>query len=122
MFFHTIVAGQAPARGHTLHAALKDVISLSQAHGGHTHVQGGGGGQLDKQDVVVDGEAVVTGVLEHLGEGESNDNPLSSHTVHYMVLASLPSPIGFDGLLQMAPLFLDFSNQQKQSIFKHTVF
>ena len=80
--FRTVVAGQAPAGGHALHAALKDVPGLGQAHGGHAHVQGGGGGQLHQQDVVVDGEAVVSGVLEHLpGEEEPKDNPVSPRTV-----------------------------------------
>lgn len=72
--FLTVVAGQAPASGYTLHAASDVVPSLSQAHRGHTHAHGGRAGQLDQQDVVVDSVAIVTGVLEHLGEQESNDN------------------------------------------------
>ncbi len=62
----TVVTGQAPAAGHTLHASREIVSSLSDTHRGNTHVHLCGGGQLDEQDVVVDGEAVVFGVLEHL--------------------------------------------------------
>lgn len=60
------MAGQAPAGGHTLHASGEVVSGLGHAHGGNTHVHLGGAGQLDQQDVVVDGVAVVAGVLEHL--------------------------------------------------------
>lgn len=62
----TIVAGQAPATGHTLHASWEVVSGVGHAHGGHSCVHLGGAGQLDEQDVVVDGVAVVVGVLEHL--------------------------------------------------------
>lgn len=62
----TVVPGQAPARGHTLHASGEVVCALSHAHGGNTRVHLGGRGQLDEQDVVVDGEAVVVGVFEDL--------------------------------------------------------
>ena len=43
----TIVAGQAPASGHTLHASREVVSSLSHTHRGNMHVQLGGGGQLN---------------------------------------------------------------------------
>lgn len=62
----TVVAGQTPAAGHTLHATGEVVSGLSHTHGGHTHVHLGGAGQLDERDVVVDAVAVVAGVLEHL--------------------------------------------------------
>jgi hypothetical protein len=62
----TVVAGQTPAGGHTRHATGEVIIGLSNAHGGHTGSQEGGRGQLDQGDVIVDGEAVVTGVLEDL--------------------------------------------------------
>lgn len=62
----TVVSGQTPAGGHAGHASREVVGGLGHAHGGNPHVQLGGGGQLDEQDVVVDGEAVVLGVLEHL--------------------------------------------------------
>ena len=62
----TVVAGQAPSRGHTLHAAGEDITALGHTHGGHTHAQLGRAGQLDQQDVVVGGVLVVAGVLEDL--------------------------------------------------------
>lgn len=74
--FLTVVAGQAPASGHTLHATFKVVPGCSQAHRGHAHSNGGWAGQLDQQDVVVDGETIVAGVLENLREKESKDNLL----------------------------------------------
>ena len=58
--------GQAPSRGHTLHATREVVVGLSNTHRRHTRVQLGRGGELDQKDVVVDGEAVVLGVLENL--------------------------------------------------------
>lgn len=66
----TVVAGQAPAAGHTLRASREVVSGLSHTHRGNTHVHLGGAGQLDEQDVVVDGVAVVAGVLEHLTEND----------------------------------------------------
>lgn len=57
---------QPPSRGHTLHATREVVGGLSHTHRGHASVQLGRGGELDKKDVVVDGEAVVIGVLENL--------------------------------------------------------
>lgn len=65
------MAGQTPAAGHTLHASGEVVSGLSHANGGNAHVHPDGTGQLDEQDVVVDGVAVVVGVLEHLA---GNDN------------------------------------------------
>lgn len=65
----TVVAGQPPAAGDTLHASGEVVAGLGHADGRHAHVHLGGAGQLDEQDVVVDGEAVVAGVLEHLRGG-----------------------------------------------------
>lgn len=62
----TVVAGQAPAAGHTPHASGEVVSGLSHTHGGNTHAHLSGAGQLDEQDVVVDGVAVVVGVLENL--------------------------------------------------------
>lgn len=70
----TIVAGQAPAAGHTLHASGEVVCGLGHAHGGHVCVQLGGAGQLDEQDVVVDGVAVVAGVLEYLSGSDMVDS------------------------------------------------
>lgn len=63
----TIVAGQAPARSHTLQASREVVCGLSQTHWRHSDINLGGGGQLDEQDVIVDGVAVVVRMLEHLG-------------------------------------------------------
>ncbi len=62
----TIVLGQAPSRGHTLHASREVVGGFSETHGRHLSVELRGGGQLDQEDVVVDGEAVVVRVLENL--------------------------------------------------------
>lgn len=62
----TIVAGQAPAAGHTLHASWEVIVGFGHAHGGNSCVHLNGTGQLDEQDVVVDGVAVVLGVLEDL--------------------------------------------------------
>lgn len=81
----TVVAGQTPAGGHTRHATGEVIVGLSNAHGRHTRSQEGGGGQLDQGDVVVDGEAVVFGVLEDLVRTQGrqrlrfrlNVNPLS---------------------------------------------
>lgn len=70
----TVVAGQAPAAGHALHATGEVVSGLGHTHRGNTHAHGGGAGQLDERDVIVDGEAVVAGVLEHL-EGEETVSP-----------------------------------------------
>ena len=62
------MVGQPPSIGHTLHATGEVVTGLCHTHGGHTHAQLGRAGQLDQQDVVVDGELVVAGVLEDLAE------------------------------------------------------
>lgn len=70
----TIVAGQAPTAGHTLHASGEVVSGRGHAHGGHACVQLGGAGQLDEQDVVVDGVAVVAGVLEYLSGSDMVDS------------------------------------------------
>lgn len=63
--------GQTPARGHTHHASREVIGGLSQAHGGNPHVELGGAGQLDQGDVVIDGEAVVLGVSEHLAGSDT---------------------------------------------------
>lgn len=60
------MVGQTPARRHTHHASSEVVGGFSHTHGGHTGVKLGGGGQLDEQDVVVDGVGIVLRVLEHL--------------------------------------------------------
>lgn len=67
----TVVAGKAPAAGHTLHASGEVVSGFGHTHRGNTHVHLCGAGQLDEQDVVVDGESVVAGVLEHLTGNDS---------------------------------------------------
>lgn len=65
----TVVASQAPTAGNTLHASGVVVSGLCHTHRGHAHVQLSRGGQLDEQDVVVDGVAVVLRVLENLSGG-----------------------------------------------------
>lgn len=79
----TVVAGQAPAAGHTPHASGEVVSGLSHTHRGNTHAHLSGAGQLDEQDVVVDGVAVVVGVLENL---TGNDIIMSGgHTQRHCV-------------------------------------
>lgn len=58
--------GQTPSRGDALPATVEVVAGLSNTHRRHAEVHLGGGGQFDQKDVVVDGVAVVTGVLEDL--------------------------------------------------------
>lgn len=62
----TIVASEAPAAGHTFHSPGEVICGLSHAHRRHADAQLGGACQLDEQDVIVDGEAIVLGVFEHL--------------------------------------------------------
>lgn len=62
----TVVACQAPAGCHTPHASREVVTTLGDTHGRHAHVHLDGAGELDEQDVVVDGVAVVARVFEHL--------------------------------------------------------
>ena len=62
----TVVAGQTPAGGHTVHARGKDIAGLTQTHGGDGGSQDSGGSQLDEGDVVVDGSGVPSGVGEYL--------------------------------------------------------
>ena len=62
----TVVAGQTPAAGHTLHARGEDIAGLTQTHGGDGGSQDSGGSQLDEGDVVVDGSGVPFGVGEDL--------------------------------------------------------
>lgn len=64
----TIVASQTPAASHTAHASGEVISSLGHTHWGHTCAQLGRAGQLDERDVVVDGVAVIVGVLEDLRE------------------------------------------------------
>ena len=54
----TVVAGQTPAAGHTLHARGEDIAALTQTHRGDGGSQDSGGSQLDEGDVVVDGSGV----------------------------------------------------------------
>ena len=68
---HTVVPGQAPPRGDAPHATGEVVSGLSQTHRGHTGTQLSGSGQLDQGDVIVDGPAIVAGVLEDLRERET---------------------------------------------------
>lgn len=62
----TIVTGQAPSARHTLHASAEVVSGLSHTYWGHMCVHLGGAGQFDECDVMIDGVAVIPGVLEHL--------------------------------------------------------
>ena len=64
--FSTVVSGQTPSGGDTPHTTGEVVVGLSRTDGRHTGVHLGGRGQLDQEDVVVDGVAIVTGVLEDL--------------------------------------------------------
>lgn len=66
----TIVAKQTPAGGDAGHASGVVVGGPGEADGGHVGAQGGGGGQLDEGDVIVDGAGVPARVGEHLGVEE----------------------------------------------------
>jgi len=68
----TIVPGQTPSRGHTLHASREVVSGFSETHGRHMSVDLSRRGQLDQEDVVVDGEAVVVRVLDGLWEEDTD--------------------------------------------------
>ncbi len=68
----TVILGQAPSRGHTLHASREVVGGFREAHGRHLKAELSGAGQLDQDDVVVDGENVELRVLENLDEEETN--------------------------------------------------
>lgn len=52
----TIVSGQAPAAGDTLHTTLEVIIGLSHTHRRHTGVELGRSGQFDHSNIIVDGE------------------------------------------------------------------
>lgn len=65
----TVVLGPPPAGGDAHQTRGELVGGLGQAHGGHGLGEAGGRGQLQQGDVVVDGEYVELGVLEHLWGG-----------------------------------------------------
>ena len=106
------MAGQTPARGHTLHATGEVVTGLSNTHRGHTETHLSGAGQLDQGDVVVDGEAIVFGVLEDLSvksyctnqhpspqyQPASNDFILVSIVCSLLVVFYLADPHGLSVL------------------------
>ena len=60
-----MVAGPAPASGHTLRAR-REVVSVSQTHRGHMTTHLDRALQLDQCDVIVISAGVVFGVLEDL--------------------------------------------------------
>ncbi len=68
----TVILGQAPSRGHTVHASREVVGGFSEAHGRHLSAELSGSGQLDQEDVVIDGVAVVIRVLDGLGEMDTD--------------------------------------------------
>lgn len=63
---YTIVSGQTPSRGYTLHSTREAVRCFTKAHRRHMCVELSRGGQFDQCDVIVDGEAAVVGVPEDL--------------------------------------------------------
>lgn len=64
--------GQAPSRGYTLHASREVVKGFREAHGRHVSVELSGSGQLDQEDVVVEGVAVVVRVHDGLWEKDTD--------------------------------------------------
>lgn len=70
----TVVASQAPAAGHTSRATREIICGLGHTHRGHAYVHLGGLCQLDEQDVIVDGVAIVLGVFENLRRDDLNCN------------------------------------------------
>lgn len=64
--------GQAPSRGHTLHASREVVKGFREAHRRHVSVELSGSGQLDQEDVVVEGVAVVVRVHDGLWEKDTD--------------------------------------------------
>lgn len=68
----TIISGQTPSRGHTLQATREVIAGFSETHRRHVSAELSRSGQLDQEDVVVDGVAVVVRVLDGLCEKDTD--------------------------------------------------
>lgn len=116
----TIVASQAPAAGHTFHATREVIWRLSHAHRWHAYVQLGGARQLDEQDVIVDGVAIVLWVFENLTGG---DIQLEFHTMSWrrrdadlLSVTHLPNFHHLDGLVTGRAIMLSKDHTVGRSV------